>query len=83
MFVKENPDRKTKTKKKLAKSILMTQKLLLNTQMIWIIYIYIYINTKEFNLDRKRKILVVFDYVIADILSNEKFNQIIMELCIN
>ena len=47
------------------------------------IYIYIYINTKEFNLDRKRKILVVFDYVIADILGNEKFNQIIMELCIN
>ena len=54
-----------------------------NKIYIVFIYIYIYINTKEFNLDRKRKILVVFDYVIADILSNEKFNQIIMELCIN
>ena len=31
----------------------------------------IYKNIKEYNPDKRRKILIVFDQMIADILSNE------------
>ena len=30
-------------------------------------------NIEDYNSTRKRKILIVFDYMIADIISNEKF----------
>ena len=43
---------------------LMIPKLLLNTQMI-------YKNIEEYNLNKKRKILIVFD-MISDMLSNKK-----------
>ena len=46
----------------------MIQKLLLNTQMIWIILIKILKNTIQI---KKRKILIVFDDMIADMLSNK------------
>ena len=36
----------------------------------------------DYNLGRKRKILIVFDNVIADIMSNKKFQEIIKELFI-
>ena len=36
----------------------------------------------NYNLRRKRKILTVFDDMAADILSNKKFQAIIIELCI-
>ena len=39
-------------------------------------------NTEEYNPNRKRKILIVFDDMIADMLSNEKFNPIVTELFI-
>ena len=37
----------------------------------------IYINTEEYNSNKKRKILIVFDKMIADMLSNKKLNAIV------
>ena len=42
----------------------------------------IYKNTEEYNPNKKRKILIVFDDMIADMLSNEKLNLVVMELFI-
>ena len=39
----------------------------------------IYKNIEEYNPTEKRKILVVFDDMIADILSNKKLNPIVIE----
>ena len=41
-----------------------------------------YKNIEEYNLNKKRKILIVFDDMIADMLSNEKLNPIVTELFI-
>ena len=41
-----------------------------------------YKNIEEYNPDKKRKILIVFDYMIADMLSNKKLNPIATELFI-
>ena len=37
---------------------------------------------EEYNLAKKRKILIVFDNVIADIISNKKVNPVVTELFI-
>ena len=42
----------------------------------------VYENTHDYNSSRKRKILIVFDDMIADIMTNEKFQSIIKELFI-
>ena len=42
----------------------------------------IYKNIKEYNPNKKNKILTVFDYVIADVLINKKLNKITTELFI-
>ena len=42
----------------------------------------IYENIEEYNPDKKRKILILFDDQIADILSNKKLNPIVTELFI-
>ena len=42
----------------------------------------IYKNIEEYNADKKRKILIVFDDRIADMLSNKKLNPIVTELFI-
>ena len=42
----------------------------------------IYKNIEEYNPNKKRQILIVFDDMIADMLSNEKFNPIVTELFI-
>ena len=42
----------------------------------------IYENIDKYNPNRKRKILIVFDDMIADIMSNKKFQAIIKELFI-
>ena len=42
----------------------------------------VYENIDEYNPTRKRKVLVVFDDVIADIVRNKKFQAIIKELFI-
>ena len=43
---------------------------------------YIYKNIEEYNPNKKRKILIVFDDMIADILSNKKLNLIVTKLFI-
>ena len=42
----------------------------------------VYENIHDYNPSRKRKILIVFDDMIADIMTNEKFQAIIKELFI-
>ena len=42
----------------------------------------VYANIDNHNLKRKRKILIVFDNMIADIMANKKFQSIIKELFI-
>ena len=37
-------------------------------------------NTEKYNLNKSRKILTVFDHMIADMLSNKKVNPIGTEL---
>ena len=43
--------------------------LLMNTQMIWMM------NIEEYNLNKKRKILFVFDDVINDMLNKKRLIQ--------
>ena len=40
----------------------------------------IYKNIEEYNPNKKRKILIAFDDMIADMLSNKNFNSIVIEL---
>ena len=40
----------------------------------------IYKNIEEYNPNRKRKILIVFGNMIADMLSNKKINPIVTDL---
>ena len=42
----------------------------------------IYKKISEYNPNKKQKILIVFDNMIADILSNKKVNPIVAELFI-
>ena len=42
----------------------------------------IYKNIEEYNPNKKCKILIVFDNMIADMLSNKKLNPIVSELFI-
>ena len=42
----------------------------------------IYKNIEDYNSNKKRKILIVFDDMIADMLSNNKLNPIVTELFI-
>ena len=58
----------------------MIQKVLLNTQMIWMIFIYKHI--EEYIPNKKRKIVIVFDDMISDMLSNKKLNPVETELFI-
>ena len=40
----------------------------------------IYKNTEEYNPNKKHKILIVFDDMIADMLNNEKLNPVVIKL---
>ena len=42
----------------------------------------VYESINDYNLSRRRKILIVFDDMIADIMTNKKFQAIINELFI-
>ena len=42
----------------------------------------VYENIDEYNLDKERKILIVFDDMIADMINNKKLNSIVTELFI-
>ena len=55
----------------------MILKLFLNTQMIWMIK-----NVEEYKPNKTHKILIVFDDMVADMLSNEKHDQVVTELFI-
>ena len=40
----------------------------------------IYKNIEEYNLNKKQKILIVFDDMIANMLRNKKVNPVVTEL---
>ena len=40
----------------------------------------VYININEYNIDKERKILIVFDDTIADMINNKKLNSIVTDL---
>ena len=40
----------------------------------------IYKNIKEYNMDKKRKILIIFDDMISDMINNKKLNSVVTEL---
>ena len=42
----------------------------------------VYKNIEEYNLGKKREVLIVFDDMIADMISNKKFNPVVTELFI-
>ena len=42
----------------------------------------VYRNIEEYNEDKERKILIVFDDLIADIINNKKLNSVVTELFI-
>ena len=42
----------------------------------------LYENINDYHLNRRRKILIVFDDMIADIMANKKFQSLIKELFI-
>ena len=42
----------------------------------------VYKNIEDYNLGRERKILIVFDDMIADMIKNKKLNPIVTELFI-
>ena len=43
---------------------------------------YVHKNTDEYNLGKKRKILIVFDDMIADLINNKKINPVVTEFLI-
>ena len=51
----------------------------MNTQMRWMIFIK---NIEEYNPNKKRKTSIVFDDMIADMLSNKNRNPVVTELFI-
>ena len=42
----------------------------------------VYKNINEYNIDKERKILIVFDDMIADMINNKKLNSVVTELLI-
>ena len=56
----------------------MILKILLNTRMIWMLFIKILKNTIQI----KTQNIDLFDYMITDMLSNKKLNPIVTELFI-
>ena len=42
----------------------------------------VYKNIEEYNLGKKRQVLIVFDDMIADLINNKKLNPIVTELFI-
>ena len=62
----------------LKQSILMILKLLLNTQMLWMMFIKTLNNT----IKKPPKKLIILDYIITGMLSNDKHNPIVTELFI-
>ena len=40
----------------------------------------VYKNIEDYNPDKKRKVLIVFDDMVADMINNKKLNSIVTEL---
>ena len=40
----------------------------------------VYMNIDECNLGKKRKVLIVFDDMLADMINNKKLNPVVTEL---
>ena len=40
----------------------------------------VYKNIDEYNIDKERKVLIVFDDIIADMINNKKLNSMVTEL---
>ena len=59
----------------------MIANLLLNTRIMNNVD-DIYKNIEEYSLNKERKIFIIFDDMIADILSNKKLNSVVTELSI-
>ena len=59
----------------------MILKLSLNTRMIWIIFMKIVKNAIQIR-NKKRKILIVFNGMIADMTNSKNLNRIVTELFI-
>ena len=43
----------------------------------------VYKNIEDYNPDKKRKVLIVFDDMIADMINNKKLNPIVTELFVS
>ena len=43
---------------------------------------YVYKNIDEYNINKERKMLTVFDDMIANMINNKNLNSIVMELFI-
>ena len=43
---------------------------------------HVYKNIEEYNADKERKILIVFDDMIGDMINNKKLNSVVTELFI-
>ena len=43
----------------------------------------IYTNIEEYNANKKRKILIIFDAMIADMLNNKTLNSILTDYAFN
>ena len=43
---------------------------------------YVYKNIDEYNINKERKMLIVFDDMIANMINNKNLNSIVMELFI-
>ena len=42
----------------------------------------VYNNIDKYNADKENKILIVFDYMIADMINNKKLNLVVTKLFI-
>ena len=78
--MKQHINFQSKNRKMLEQSILMIPKLLLNTLMIWMIFIKTLKNITQIKIIKKK--LFVFDDRTADIVSSKNLNPIIIELFI-
>ena len=50
--------------------------------LTWYSHLDVYKNIKKYNLGKKGEVLIVFDEMIADIISNKKLNPLVTELFI-
>ena len=62
--------------------VIFAEKILNGNFIFFAVMNDIYKNIKEYNPNKKRKILIAFDEMIADMASNKKHNPLVAELFI-